>query len=409
VAGSTSPITPVYILSLGLLAATAPLSLDAYLPALPAMARDFAVPAQVVQASLTACMFGLGVGQIVAGPLGDRFGRRVPMIIGATVYTAASIACAFAPSSTAFVAFRLIQGLAGAVGLVLSRAVVQDIAEGRTATRLYAQMAAISLAAPVLAPIAGALVITLDGGWRAVFGMLAALGLLMLVAVVGVIGETHPAERRASAAVRPVLRAFGSLLRDRSFRRYLLLVGVSSALLFSYISSAPFVLQETFGFSQFEFALAFGAVGCGLVAVSLVTSRVIRRHSPLRVLTISALLQLCGVVALTVVLLLGLTFDSMPTVVLLAALVWAVAPSAAISPICVSFAMGRSGWRAGAGSSLIGAVMFAAGGIVTPISGAAGTALAMPLLMLVASVALVVGILTAARAARTDPSAEDDS
>jgi DHA1 family bicyclomycin/chloramphenicol resistance-like MFS transporter len=403
VARGPSPITPVFILSLGLLAATAPLSLDAYLPALPAMARDFAVPPQVIQASLTACMFGLGVGQIVAGPLGDRFGRKVPMIVGAIVYIAASIACAFAPSATAFAAFRFVQGLAGGVGLVLSRAVVQDVAEGRTAARLYAQMGATSLAAPVLAPIAGALIITFGGGWRTVFGMLALLGLLMLVAVVVVIGETHPAEKRTSAAVRPVLRAFGSLLRDRSFRGHLLLVGLSSALLFSYISSAPFVLQETFSLTQFEFALAFGVVGCGLVAISLFTSRVVRRHSPLRVLAISALVQLAGVVVLTFVVWRGFAFGDVPSIVLVVALVWAVAPSAAVSPICVSYAMARSRRRAGAASALIGAGMFAAGGIVTPISGAAGTALAMPVLMLGASVALVVGILATARADRTDP------
>ena len=384
-AGSLHPISPRIILALGLLAATAPFSLDAYLPALPEMADEFGASASIIQFSLTACLLGLGAGQLFAGPLGDRYGRRVPMLVGSAAYTLASVGCALAPSAEILIACRIVQGLAGAVAVVLSRAVVHDIASGRVAARVYSQMAAISSAAPVVAPVVGALIIGF-AGWRGVFVVLAGLGVVMMLAVQFVIGETHPADRRISAAIGPVLRSFSALLRDRVFRGYALVVMFTAALLFSYISSAPFVLQDVFGFTPLGFALTFATVGAGLVCTSLLNARLLRRFAPTRLLVVMATVQLGGVLALGAVVAVKVALDWQSTPALVLCLVWAVVPCAAITPTCISLAMARSGERAGSASALLGVCMFLTGAVVSPLSGAGSPALIMAVLMLSASI-----------------------
>jgi DHA1 family bicyclomycin/chloramphenicol resistance-like MFS transporter len=393
---SASPVSPGLVLTLGLLAATAPLSLDAYLPALPAMATEFGVSAQEIQLTLTACLLGLGAGQILAGPLGDRWGRRIPLIVGAVLYVLASIACALAPTAGALIALRFVQGLAGAVGLVLSRAVVQDVVRGRLATSLYSHMAAISGAAPIIAPVVGGLIITASG-WRVVFLVLAGLGIVMAAAVFFVLEETHPLHKRTSAGLGSVLRAFAALLRDRGFASYALLVMLGSAFLFSYISSAPFVLQTVFGLTQLQFALSFAAVGTGLVLASVLNARLVRRHEPLRVLRTAALVQVAGVAVLLAFIVVRVVIGWTSIPLLIALLVWAVVPFGFITPTGTSLAMERSGNRAGSASGLLGAGMFLIGGFVSPLSGWGNPALIMSALMLAFSTGIAIVTIVLSR------------
>jgi DHA1 family bicyclomycin/chloramphenicol resistance-like MFS transporter len=370
--------------SLGVIAATAPFSLDAYLPALPAMADEFGVSPQLIQLSLTACLLGLGIGQLVAGPIGDRFGRRNPMVIGAALYAVASLGCAFVVSADMLIALRLVQGLAGAVGIVLSRAVVQDLTEGRSAARTYSQMAAVSGAAPVVAPVVGAVIIAV-AGWRVVFVLLAVLGLVMIAIVVMVVGETRPRAMRTSLAFRPVMLSFAHLLKDGVFVRFALVVMLSAAVLFTYISSAPFVLQGAFGMSELEFALVFASVGAGLVLASQINARLLLRFDPRRLLAGAAVIQIAGILALCAVIAGRIAFGWSSVPLLVVCLVWAVVPCGAITPTCVSLAMARSGARAGSASALLGVSMFLVGAAVSPISGAGDPAFTMAVMMLAAS------------------------
>lgn len=377
-------VAPSMAFSLGVIAATAPFSLDAYLPALPAMADEFGVSPQLIQLSLTACLLGLGIGQLVAGPIGDRFGRRNPMVIGAALYAIASLGCAFVVSADMLIALRLVQGLAGAVGIVLSRAVVQDLTEGRSAARTYSQMAAVSGAAPVVAPVVGAVIIAV-AGWRVVFVLLAVLGLLMIAIVVMVVGETRPRAMRTSLAFRPVVLSFAHLLKDGVFVRFALVVMLSAAVLFTYISSAPFVLQGAFGMSELEFALVFASVGAGLVLASQINARLLLRFDPRRLLAGAAVIQIAGILALCAVIAGRIAFGWSSVPLLVVCLVWAVVPCGAITPTCVSLAMARSGARAGSASALLGVSMFLVGAAVSPISGAGDPAFTMAVMMLAAS------------------------
>jgi DHA1 family bicyclomycin/chloramphenicol resistance-like MFS transporter len=370
------------VLALGLLAATGPFSLDAYLPALPAIALELGTSTQVIQLSLTACLVGLAAGQLVVGPIGDRFGRRTPMLVGALVYAAASIGCALAPAVEPFVALRFVQGLAGASALVLSRAVVQDVASGAKAAWLFSQMSAVSSTAPVLAPVIGVAVIA-TGGWRSVFVLLAILGLLMACAVL-LIGETRPPAERTSAAIGRVLGSFGLLMRDRAFLASAVVVMFTSAVLFSYISSAPFVVQTAYGASALEFALCFALIGASLVVAGLVTARLTRLYAPGTILEAAVVVQFAGIVAVALVVALRSVsgFESLP--LLVACLVWAIGPCAAVLPLSISLAMGRAGARPGSASALLGAAQFLIGGLASPLSGAGEPVSLMSAIMLVA-------------------------
>src|ERR1044072_3178128 len=141
------------LIVLGALSAFGPLSLDMYLPALPALARDFGVPDAGVQLTLTSCLIGLAVGQLIAGPLSDRWGRRVPLLIGLAGYLVASVLCALAPNVTALTGLRALQGLAGAAGIVISRAIVRDLYEGTAAARFFSLLMLVNGLAPILGPV----------------------------------------------------------------------------------------------------------------------------------------------------------------------------------------------------------------------------------------------------------------
>lgn len=365
--GDARRIAPFVPLALGLLAATAPLSIDAYLPAFPRIGEEFAAPAASIQLSLTACLLGLGVGQLLAGPIGDRFGRRTPLLIGAGAYTVASLGCAAAASAEMLIGLRLAQGLTGAVLVVLSRAIVHDIAAGHDALRMYSRMAAITSAAPVVAPLGGGVIIEFFG-WRAVFVTLAGLGGLMVVAILA-IGETHPRAARLPSLRGAMLPAYRGALSDRRFRWLTVTVMFSAATLFGYISGSPFVLQGTFGMTELQYSLTFAVTGSGLVLAGLINARLTARFSAMRVLRTSSLLQISAAALLTVTMVVEVVseWSSLPLLIVL--LFLAVVPCGIITPTCIALGMARSRNTAGASSAVLGVSMFLAGAVVSPLSG----------------------------------------
>lgn len=370
----------VLIITLGLLTAVGPFSLDAYLPALPAMADDLEVSAATVQFSLTACLLGLGLGQLIAGPLGDRFGRRLPVLVGIALYTIASIGCAIAPSGGVLIAWRAVQGLAGAAGVVIARATVQDVASDTGATRMYSQMAVISGVAPVIAPVIGAVIFG-SFGWRAVFVFLAAIGAGLLVIVLLVFRETHATEHRRSAHPMQVFRGFGALLADRSFRAFTVVSALMAATLFTYIASSPFVIQEVFGLDEIVFAAVFAGNGLGLAVAGLVYARMVTRVNPARVLRVAASVQLLGLLVLVAAVAIHTWGSADAAPLLILSLFVTIVPLGFILPSCTAFAMARSGDRAGSASALLGVGTFVIGGIVSPLSGLGAPALIMAAVM----------------------------
>jgi MFS transporter, DHA1 family, multidrug resistance protein len=194
------------VVVLGGLTMFGPLSLDLYLPALPQLADDLNASASAAQLSITACLVGLAVGQLVAGPLSDRLGRKRPLMIGLVAYLLASVACALAPSATVLIALRLIQGLGGAAGIVISRAIARDLYSGSALMIFFSRLLLIAGLAPVLAPILGGQLSRIMS-WRGIFGVLAGFGAALLLAGWFGLNETLPPERRVVGGFRRTCRA----------------------------------------------------------------------------------------------------------------------------------------------------------------------------------------------------------
>jgi len=252
------------VLIIGGLSAFGPLSMDLYLPALPSLTRDLGGSASLVQLTLTACLLELAAGQVVAGPLSDALGRRRPLFVGLVAYVLASLLCALAPSVPLLVVFRLIQGTAAASGVVIARAVVRDVYQGSDVARFLALTMLISGLAPILAPMLGGQLLRVTS-WRGAFAVLAAIGLLLLVASAVGLGETLRPERRRSGGVQATLTTFRGLIADRLFMGYALTSGLAMGAAFTYVSGAPFVLEDIYGLSPQVFALLFGTNALGIL------------------------------------------------------------------------------------------------------------------------------------------------
>ncbi|MBO8196098.1 multidrug effflux MFS transporter [Streptomyces oryzae] len=364
-------------LILGGLTALPPLSIDMYLPALPEVSGALHVSAASAQLTLTACMIGLAVGQLVAGPMSDRFGRRRPLLIGMGCYIVASLACALAPTAATLTVFRLAQGLAGAAGVVIARAVVRDMYDGLAMARFFSTLMLISGAAPVLAPVLGGQVLRFTD-WRGVFCILAGIGLLLVLVVARKLPETLPAARRHRGGLPDALRTMRGLFADRVFTGYLLTACLAFAALFSYVAASPFVVQEIYGASPQTFSLLFMVNSIGLVAFGQLNGKILVGRVPLdRVLAFG----LCMAGAATVALLLMTTgvFGHVGLVPLATGLCVMMSGMGLIMPNANSQALMRTPHAAGSASALLGTSQFLIGAVASPLVGVAGERTAVPM------------------------------
>ncbi|MFC5820476.1 multidrug effflux MFS transporter [Nonomuraea harbinensis] len=359
---------------LGALSAIGPLSIDMYLPALPAITEEMlSVPAQV-QLTLTACLVGVSVGQVVAGPLSDVRGRRVPLIVGVGGFMVASLLCAFAPSVPVLIALRLVQGMLGGAALVIVRAVVRDLYDGAAIARIFASLMLVSGLAPILAPIAGAQLLEFTS-WRGVFVALSLAGLVLMLAVLAGVRETLPADQRESGGFRHTLRSFRRLLRDRPFMGSALTAGLAFGAMFAYISGSPFVLQDVYGASPQQYSLIFGLNAFGLIAMSQVGGRLAGRVPQVRLILAGLGVALAGGALLLLAVVIGLGLTGV-----VAGLFVIMCGQGLILPGTGALALaGQPPQVAGAASALLGVLQFALGAVAAPFVGLFGADTALPM------------------------------
>jgi len=367
------------LLILGALSAFAPLSIDMYLPALPALGRGFGVSAAQVQLTLSACLLGLALGQLVAGPLSDALGRRRPLLVGVAAYTVASLLCVLAPSVGALVAVRFVQGLAGAAGIVIARAVVRDRYAGVAAARYFSLLMLVNGLAPILAPIIGGQLLRVTS-WRGVFVVLAAIGALLLLATASGLDETLAPADRHTGGLPATLATFRRLLADRFFVGYALSSGLSFAAMFAYIAGSPFVLQDIYGLSPQLFSLVFGVNALGIMAASQINGRLVDRVPLPRLLAVGlAMTALGGIAVLAAVLghvgLIGVT----------PALCVVVSSQGIVLPNATSLALSGHPRTAGSASALLGVLQYVIGAAAAPLVGVGGTATALPMAVVIAA------------------------
>ncbi|GLW64259.1 Bcr/CflA family drug resistance efflux transporter [Actinomadura rubrobrunea] len=379
------------IVILGALTAVAPLSIDMYLPALPRLARDLSAGTSTAQLTLTACVVGLAVGQAVAGPLSDAWGRRRPLLIGLAAYAAASLLCAAAPNVQTLIALRFVQGAAGAAGIVIARAIVRDRYDGIAAAKFFSTLMLVNGLAPVLAPVLGGQLLRV-APWRAVFVVLAVIGVALLLAALPGLEETLPPRRRSGGGVRTTLRTFGSLLADRAFVGYAAAFGLSFTAMFVYISGSPFVLQDVYGLSPQAFSVVFGVNALGIVTAGQIGGRLAGRVPLRRLLGVGLAVETAGAAGLVAAVLAG---AGTPGV--LPALFLVVAAQGLVMPNATALALaGRPPRVAGSASALIGVGQFTVGGAAAPLAGIAGPHTAVPMAVAMAAAALAAAVAAVA-------------
>ncbi len=373
---------------LGALSAFGPLATDMYLPGLPAMAHDLGASSSTAQLTLSLSLIGLAVGQLFVGPVSDALGRRRPLLLGLAAFVASSVVCAAAPDVAVLLLARFVQGLAGACGIAVARAVVRDRAHGVAAARAYMALMVVGGLGPIVAPIAGGALLHVTD-WRGIFLVLALIGAVLFAASALILSESLAPDQRDRRGVAGVRAAIAYLLRDRIYVGHTLAGALAFGTLMSYIAASPFVLERIYGLSPGIFSLVFAGNGTGILIGRQIGTWRLRRDAPARVMRVALAIQATAALALLATIVAGGGLGCV-----LPCLFVAASCMGAIMPMATALAMEDHPERAGSASGLLGFTQFALGSLIAPLVGVAGArsalpmAIAMPACSLSATVAL---------------------
>lgn len=377
---------------LGLLSAFGPFVTDMYLPGLPSMTVYFNTTAPMVQLGITTAMLGLGFGQIIIGPLSDKYGRKLPLMISLWLFILSTVACIFAWNIGAFILFRFLQGIAGAGGIVISRSVATDCYTGKELARAFAMISAVNGLAPILAPVGGGIMLKFTN-WVGIFTFLLFLG-AVLILLCGRLKESLPTERRITVPAFSSFRNFLPLLVKREFMGYVLIQAFTFGTIFAYISSSPFILQEHYKLSPLSYSLYFAINAIALIIGTTSASwfRNIRK---------GVVSGVAGSFVLSIFTGLTLWFE-LPILYFEIALFLTLAFGGLVLPTSTALALDTERQNAGAASAIFGAVSFLAGGIVSPLVGV-GNILHSTAIIMVTSSAIAMLLVCGKRKTFTQP------
>jgi DHA1 family bicyclomycin/chloramphenicol resistance-like MFS transporter len=360
-------------LLLGSLGLLGPFTIDTYLPSFPTIVKDFHTTASLVQISLTACLLGLGSGQLFIGPLSDVKGRRKPLLIFLVLYFLASVTCSFAPNIYFLIVARFVQGFSAAGGLVISRAVVRDLFSGKELTKFFTLMVLVGNLGPIVAPVAGGAILAFTN-WHGVFVALACVGMVLIFIVSLKLTETLPVEKRIPSNLPQLVNNFGSLFKDRQFMGFALTQGFTTAGIFAYVSGIPFVYQNIYGVTPQQFSLLFGVNGLGLIIGSQSVGRFTDIISERTFLKIGiGMANLAGAGLLIALLL------KAPLIAVAIPVFFFVSSISIIGTTSFALAIQSQGHIAGSASALLGLLPFVLGSLTAPLVGIAGAYTGIPM------------------------------
>lgn len=363
---------------MGVVSATGPLSMDMYLPGLPEIQRAFHSSASTLQLSITFCLIGLAVGQLIVGPISDRIGRRVPLVVGFGLYAVTSLMLIFTTNIYLFIGIRLIQGLAGSTGQVLSRAVARDLFNGHELTKFYAMLMAVNGAFPIIAPIIGGALLSIVQ-WQGIFVLLFVIGILVMVGVLCTLPETLKVTNNEVLTLGQTFKGLGAMFGKRQFILIALTQGLIFGALFSYISASSFVFQTYFHMTVGQFSLLYAINGLGIILGNNLPGYLPEQIKDSDILNGGLIGGMFAGVLLVGSLLLRpmaiLVIIPLFIVVFCVGVVNTVATSMAMSP------GGRT--NAGAASAVLGLLMNIIGALASPLAGIMGTQSYAPLAWLI--------------------------
>jgi len=362
---------------LGLMTAMAPLATDMYLPALPTVQLDLGISASLAQMTLTMTLIGMALGQIFAGPVSDRYGRKRPLAVGMVIFTIATIGCFVAQDIMVFLFFRFVAGFAGASGIVIAKAIARDVCEGPELTKFFAMLMMVNGLAPIIAPVIGGQIL-LFTSWRGVFAVLIAVGIFQLMATL-VYKETLPLDKRLPN-LKDSFAKFPQLLQNRYFLGHCLVQCFVFGSFFAYLSGSSFVFQNIFQVSPQLYSLIFGGIGAGLLVMGMLPARLAGRVSDVKMLKVSIEIPLAGAVLLWA----GFYFKA-DMEIILPLLFLTIVPLSVMGAASFSLALSRQGKNAGSASALVGFFSMILGGCMMPLVGIAGENTAIPMCVIMLS------------------------
>jgi MFS transporter, DHA1 family, multidrug resistance protein len=374
---------------LGFLAAFAPLVTDMYLPGLPAMTKFFGTTVSMVQLGITASMIGLAAGQLFVGPVSDKYGRRRPLIASIAIFIISTIFCIFAWDIESFIAFRFVQGAAGAGGIVLSRSISADLFHGRALAKFFAMIAAVNGLAPICAPVMGGVILSFTD-WRGIFVTLLALGIVLLFLCIQ-LKETLAGERRSTVPVLSTFKQFAPVLHNTKFMRYTVLMSFAMAVMFAYIASSPFIFQGHYHLSPLVYSVYFATNAVALAIGSFLSSSF---RTPQKAIHTSVI----GLCAMSFVFAAALHFE-FPFFCAALPLFLMLICAGLIFPTASALAIDCERRNTGTASAVLGAMNFIFGGIVTPLVGIGNIMHSTGIAMIVCA---VVSLALAFRSRRAD-------
>jgi DHA1 family bicyclomycin/chloramphenicol resistance-like MFS transporter len=374
------PKRSLLIFILGLLSAIGPFSIDMYLPGFPTIAADLHTTVDRVAYSLSSFFIGICVGQVICGPLLDRFGRKRPLVTGLVLYILASIGCSLSTSVETLIIFRFIQALGGCVGMVAPNAIVRDVFPVEESAKVFSMLILILGVSPILAPTAGSYIVA-NFGWQVVFVVLAIVTAIILFAVIRLLPESKQPDPAFSLKPRSILLGFLNVLKEPQFATHAFAGAVASAGLFAYLAGSPFMFIEMYGVSAQQYGWIFAGIAAGLIGSSQLNNLVLRKYNSAQILRFVLFFQsVLGLVLITGVAsgVFGL-YSTIVTIFLFLSCQGFTFPNSA------ALAMAPFSEGAGSASALLGAFQMALGAMASALVGLFFNGTAIPMAAIMAS------------------------
>ena len=350
------------ILVLGMLTALGPFSIDMYLPAFPSIAKGLNTTVAQVMLSLSSFFIGISAGQLVYGPLLERYGRKRPLYVGLVIYLLASIGCALATSVNGLILFRLLQALGGCAGMVAARAIVRDIFEVKENAKIFSSLMLVVAVSPIIAPTLGGYV-TSTLGWRYVFAMLIIVDVIILVVITGFLPESKDPDPNFSLKPAPILKNFTAIVKHPQFYTYTLAGSVAYAGLSAYISGSPHVFMEIFQVSEKQYGWIFAFIALGLITASQINNLLLRKYTSSHIIKIALYIQGCIGLVLAAVTILGVS-QLFLTIFLIFVF---LSCQGFIFPNSSALSLAAFGHTAGSASAMMGAIQMSIGASASAI------------------------------------------
>jgi DHA1 family bicyclomycin/chloramphenicol resistance-like MFS transporter len=367
-------------LILGALTAIGPLSIDMYLPGFKSIANDFNTTMSVVGFSLTSYFIGYSFGQLLYGPLLDRFGRKIPLIGGLILYSISTLLCALSPNITSLIVSRFFLSIGGCSGVVASRAIVRDIFDLKESAKFFSSLTLVMGLAPIIAPLFGSL-LTVYFGWRYIFIFLFFFTIILLLSILFLLHNVKGKNYQVALNANTIYNSYLKIFKNPTFIAYGLAGSVSYASLFAYISGSPFVYMKVFGLSELHYSWAFGINALGLIIGSQTNRYWLKRTDSKKVTTTSLII----LVSIAIILFIGIALEIFPAILSMIFIFLFIFLLGIVNPNTMALALSPFESNAGSASALMGSIQMIVSAIISGFVSSGGSALSMVSGMLVCS------------------------